>query len=93
MSHPDEGQSPSPAPGTDTPTGTDPDARYERPGYEDKSLGQAVDQDQDLVDRLVEETDGDLEEAERRFRDASAGAPALDRQRSAEADDPTRYST
>ena len=71
----------APTPGTDTPTGTDPDARYERPGYEDKSFGQAVDQDQALVDELVDDADGDLEEAERRFDDEATGAPALDRQR------------
>jgi hypothetical protein len=67
--------------GTDTATGTDPNAEYEGPGYEDKSFGQAVDQDQDLVDELVEETDGDLDEAERRFDEEATGAPALDRQR------------
>ncbi len=69
-----------PQPGRDTPTGTDPDARYEQPGYEDKSMGQAVNQDEELVDELLEETDGDMEEAERRFNEESAGAPALDRQ-------------
>jgi hypothetical protein len=67
-------------PGHDTPTGTDPDAKYEQPGYEDKSLGQAVNQDQELTERLVEETDGDLEEAEQRFEEESAGAPARRRQ-------------
>lgn len=66
--------------GTDTPTGTDPDARYEQPGYEDKSFGQAVDQDQELVDELIEEADGDVEEAETRFDEESAGAPAAKRQ-------------
>ncbi|UDY37474.1 hypothetical protein [Dermatobacter hominis] len=69
-------------PGTDTPTGTDPDAKYEQPGYEDKSFGQAVDQDQDLVDELLEETGGDTDEAERRFEEESAGAPAAERQAS-----------
>jgi hypothetical protein len=67
-------------PGQDTPTGTDPSARYEHPGYEDKSLGQAVDQDRELVDRLLDETGGDEAEAERRFRSESAGAPTLRRQ-------------
>lgn len=67
----------APAPGTDTPTGTDPDAKYEGPGYEDKSLGQAGNQDQELADRLLEETGGDTAEAERRFEEESAGAPAL----------------
>jgi hypothetical protein len=65
----------------DTPTGTDPDAKYEAPGYEDKSLGQAVNQDQELVDRLVEESDGDEEEAQRRFDKESAGAPTIERQK------------
>ena len=45
--------------GTDTPTGTDPDAKWDQPGYEDKSLGQAVDQDSELVDELLEESGGD----------------------------------
>jgi hypothetical protein len=69
-------------PGTDTPTGTDPDAKYEQPGYEDKSFGQAVDQDRQLVDELVEETGGDVAEAERRFDERSTGAPAAERQAS-----------
>ena len=64
----------------DTPTGTDPDAKYETPGYEDKSFGQAVKADQDLVDELLEETDGDERAAERRFEEQSAGAPARERQ-------------
>lgn len=66
--------------GTDTPTGTDPDAKWSEPGYEDKSLGQAVDQDQKLAEQLVEETGGDEAEAERRFEEESAGAPARERQ-------------
>lgn len=66
--------------GTDTPTGTDPDAKYEQPGYEDKSLGQAVNQDQELVDELLDENGGDEAAAERQFREQSAGAPTLDRQ-------------
>jgi hypothetical protein len=65
----------------DTPTGTDPDAKYEQPGYEDKSFGQAVDQDQDLADELLEETGGDVDEASRRFDEESAGAPVIERQR------------
>ena len=67
--------------GRDTATGTDPNAKWTGPGYEDKSLGQAVNQDAQLVDRLVEETGGDLDAAETRFNRESAGAPALDRQR------------
>lgn len=70
----------APTPGHDTPTGTDPDAKYEEPGYQDKSMGQAGNEDQELVDELLEETDGDTAEAERRFEDESAGAPARDDQ-------------
>jgi hypothetical protein len=66
--------------GYDTPTGTDPTAKYSGPGYEDKSFGQAVNEDQELVDRLVDHADGDLDVAENAFRESSAGAPALDRQ-------------
>jgi hypothetical protein len=65
----------------DTPTGTDPDAKYEGPGFEDKSFGQAVKQDQELVDQLMDETEGDEAEAERRFATSATGAPAIDRQR------------
>jgi len=70
-------------PGRDTPTGTDPEAKWERPGYEDKSLGQAVDQDRTLVERLLAEERGDEDAAESRFYEESAGAPALRRQRAA----------
>lgn len=70
----------TPAPGTDTATGTDPDAKYEQPGYEDKSFGQAVEQDQELADRLIEQTGGDEHEAEQRFEQESTGAPARARQ-------------
>ena len=66
-------------PGEDTPTGTDPDAKYDEPGYEDKSFGQAVDQDQELADRLARES-GDDDEAAARFESESAGAPARERQ-------------
>jgi len=66
--------------GQDTATGTDPDAKYEQPGYEDKSFGQAVKQDQELADELLEETDGDETEAAERFEDESAGAPVLKEQ-------------
>jgi hypothetical protein len=66
--------------GFDTPTGTDPGAKYSEPGYQDKSFGQAVDQDQRLVDELVRKSGGDVGAAETEFREASAGAPALDRQ-------------
>jgi hypothetical protein len=66
--------------GRDTATGTDPDAKWSEPGYQDKSLGQAVNQDEQLVDRLMDETGGDVAEAEARFRTQSAGAPALARQ-------------
>lgn len=66
--------------GTDTPTGTDPDAKYDEPGYEDKSIGQATQQDEELVEDLLEETGGDEDEAEKRFEEESAGAPARERQ-------------
>jgi hypothetical protein len=65
---------------TDTPTGTDPNAKYAQPGYEDKSIGQAVNQDQQLVDRLLDETHGDTRVAASRFATESAGAPALAKQ-------------
>ncbi|MBW3555507.1 MAG: hypothetical protein KY454_01075 [Actinobacteria bacterium] len=39
-------------------------------------LGQEVPKDDELVDRLVEETGGDLEAAEKRFETESAGAEA-----------------
>jgi hypothetical protein len=67
----------APKPGQDTATGTDPDAKYATPGYEDKSFGQAGNQDQELVDQLVADSDGDLAQAEAEFDEASAGAPAL----------------
>jgi hypothetical protein len=70
----------TPAPGTDTATGTDPAASYDQPGYEDKSLGQAVDQDSALVDELLEATGGDETEAAARFEHESAGRTTLRRQ-------------
>ncbi len=69
-----------PAPGTDTPTGTDPDAKYGEPGYEDKSIGQATQQDEELAEELLEETGGDEQAAEERFEKESAGAPAREEQ-------------
>jgi hypothetical protein len=74
----------APEPGHDTATGTDPDAKYEVPGYEDKSFGQAVNQDQELVEELLEETGGNVGESERRFRRESAGSPAIERQNETE---------
>jgi hypothetical protein len=68
-------------PGRDTPTGTDPEAKYEQPGYEDKSFGQAVDQDQQLAEELLEDTDGDEAAAAARFEEESAGAPVLKEQK------------
>jgi hypothetical protein len=68
----------TPKPGTDTATGTDPDATYEQPGYEDKSFGQAVDQDQELADRVMEEMGGDEGAAERRFEQESHGPSGND---------------
>jgi len=78
---PDQPSPGLPEPGTDTATGTDPDATYDQPGYEDKSFGQAVDQDRELADELLAETGGDADEAERRFDEEAAGAPTLERQR------------
>ena len=37
----------------------------------DDWLGQQVDADDQLVDELMEETDGDVDEAERRFQERS----------------------
>ncbi len=37
-------------------------------------MGQEVNKDAELVDRLVEESDGDLEAAEAKFNEQSAGA-------------------
>ncbi len=76
-------------PGTDTPTGVDPEAKYDQPGYEDKSLGQAVNADQDLVDELIDRHDGDVGAAEADFESESAGAPARARQREASTDHAT----
>ncbi len=76
-------------PGRDTATGTDPDAKYDAPGYEDKSLGQAVNEDMETVDQLVAQSGGDLAAAEARFQQASAGAPALARQKAADGAAPT----
>jgi hypothetical protein len=67
--------------GRDTPTGTDPAAKYTEPGYQDKSLGQAVSQDEALVEQLLDETDGNIHDAEARFANESAGAPTLKRQK------------
>jgi hypothetical protein len=69
--------------GQDTATGTDPYAKYARPGYEDKSFGQAVKADQALADRLVREERGDLGRAAQRFDEEATGAPAIARQRQA----------
>jgi hypothetical protein len=68
-----------PEPGTDTPTGTDPDATWDGPGYEDKSLGQAVQQDEELAEELAA-SDLSEEEASERFDEVSHGAPARQRQ-------------
>lgn len=60
----------------DTTTGADPDAEYDRPGYEDVSLGQAAERDAQLAEELVADTD-DVTEAEQRFAEEATGAPAL----------------
>jgi hypothetical protein len=77
----DGARPPRPVSGTDTPTGTDPAATYDHPGYEDKSLGQAVQQDRELADRLLDEAGGDQEAAARQFEEQSAGRTTRDRQR------------
>jgi len=69
----------SPYGGTDTTTGTDPDAKYEGPGFEDKSFGQAVAADLELAAEIAEESET-IEEADARFREEATGAPALKRQ-------------
>jgi hypothetical protein len=38
----------------------------------------------DLIDELVKEEDGDLDRAEARFEQESAGSPVLDRQKRAD---------
>jgi hypothetical protein len=73
------------APGTDTATGTDPEATYDQPGYEDKSFGQAVQQDRALVDELMDAADGDEAAAAARFEDESAGRTTLRRQHAQDA--------
>lgn len=70
------------ATGWDTPTGTDPDAKYTEPGFQDVSFGQAVDRDMQLADRLLEETGGDRRAAASRFEREATGAPTLARQQS-----------
>jgi hypothetical protein len=77
--HTNQADDPS-AGGRDTATGTDPDAKYEQPGFEDKSLGQAVNQDTELAERIAEEEGGDTERAQARFAEESAGSPTLKRQ-------------
>jgi hypothetical protein len=72
--------------GRDTATGTDPDAKYEQPGYEDKSFGQAVNQDAELAERIAEEEGEDSDRAQERFAEESAGSPTLQRQDRADAD-------
>lgn len=74
----------TPQPGQDTTTGTDPDAKYEAPGYEDKSFGQAVDQDAQLAEELLDEEGGDGQRAASRFDDEATGAPARRRQASSD---------
>jgi len=73
-------------PGQDTPTGTDPDAAYVEPGYEDKSFGQAVDADRELAERIAAE-EPDEETASERFDEEATGSPAIQRQRGDAEDD------
>jgi len=67
---------PQEQPGQDTATGTDPDAKYDQPGYEDKSFGQAVNADQELAEEVK-----DHEDPEGEFEERSAGGPAIARQK------------
>jgi hypothetical protein len=71
----------TPPPGQDTATGTDRDAKYDEPGYEDVSLGQAVDRDQQLADDLAQRHGDDEAAASAEFDEKSAGSPARERQR------------
>jgi hypothetical protein len=52
------------------------DAKYEHPGYEDKSFGQAVKADQDLAEEVKDHDDPESE-----FGKRSAGQPAIARQK------------
>ena len=45
----------------------DPLKEPEQPGWQGKTMGEAVADDFEQADRLLEETDGDVREAERRF--------------------------
>lgn len=56
-----------------TDAGQDP---HEEPsgGEVDGWMGQEVQKDEELVDRLVAEENGDVEKAEQRFAEQSAGA-------------------
>jgi hypothetical protein len=73
---------PQARPGTDTPTGTDPDAKYDQPGYEDKSFGQAVNADQELAEEIK-----DHDDPSREFDERSAGEPAIARQKASQTGD------
>lgn len=54
-----------------SPSGDDEMIREPDNSTVDDWLGQRVDRDEELADRLLDETDGDEEEAERRFDDES----------------------
>jgi hypothetical protein len=62
----------------------------------DDWLGQSVERDRETADRLVEQSDGDLDEAERRFRNEATGEreqhrrlhPENDAQRKGDTDSP-----
>lgn len=74
--HDDDPRHDDPHRSDETTTGTDPDAEFDRPGYEDVSLGQAAERDARLADELVATSD-DVAEAEERFGTDATGAPAL----------------
>lgn len=73
--------------GEDTATGTDPEAKYREPGYHDKSFGQAVREDLEFATELLAESEGDFDEAAKRYREEATGAPALARQRADRVDE------
>jgi hypothetical protein len=47
--------------------GTDPLKEPEQPGWEGKAMGKAVADDLEQADRLLDDTGGDVQEAERQF--------------------------
>ena len=52
---------------TDATQPSDPLKEPEQPSWEGKAMGKAVADDMEQADRLLEDTGGDVDEAERRF--------------------------